>query len=105
MVDTGFHVPEDKLARLVAVPAARNPSLWDVTKKPTFFSGGGGIVSTAPDFLRFCQMLLNGGELDGVRLLSARTVQQMTTNALSPDVRFAGETGRYVGPQVGAHQS
>ena len=46
-------------------------------------------------------MLLNGGTLDGVRILQAKTVQQMTTNALSPNVTFAGEVGKYVGPQVG----
>jgi CubicO group peptidase (beta-lactamase class C family) len=98
MVDTGFHVPEDKLARLVAVPPSRNPSLWDVTKKQTFFSGGGGIVSTAPDFLRFCQMLLNGGELDGVRILKPETVRLMTTNSLPPDMHIAG---REAGPAFG----
>src|SRR5882757_6734841 len=71
MVDSGFSVPQDKLARLVAVPGAQPPSLsvGNVTHPQTFFCGGCGIVSTAPDFLRFCQMLLNGGELDGVRIL------------------------------------
>src|SRR5256886_1369812 len=64
MVDSGFSVPEDKLNRLVAVPGAQPAPLsdGDVGKPQTFFSGGGGIVSTVPDFLRFCQMLLNGGE-------------------------------------------
>jgi CubicO group peptidase (beta-lactamase class C family) len=98
MVDTGFSVPEDKLARLVAVPPSRNPSLWDVTKPQTFFSGGGGIVSTAPDFLRFCQMLLNGGELDGVRILKPDTVRLMTTNSLPPDMHVAGHEA---GPAFG----
>ena len=46
------------------------PPLWDITKPTTLFMGGGGLASTAPDYLRFCQMLLNGGELDGVRILS-----------------------------------
>jgi hypothetical protein len=63
--------------------------------------GGGGLASTAPDYLRFCQMLLNGGEIDGVRLLSAETVRQMTTNTLPPDMRFAGVVGQFVGPKVG----
>lgn len=58
-------------------------------------------MSTAPDYLRFAQMLLNGGELDGVRLLAAKTVQQMTTDALPPDIRFAGIVGGFVGPKVG----
>ena len=101
MVDTGFYVPDEKRARLVdPIPSGR-PALWDVTKPAKLFSGGGGLVSTAPDYLRFCQMLLNGGELDGVRILSAKTVQQMTTNALPPDVRFAGVNGQFVGPRVG----
>ena len=101
MVDTGFDVPEEKRARLVdPIPGGR-PALWDVTKPAKLFSGGGGLVSTAPDYLRFCQMLLNGGELDGARVLSAKTVQQMTTNALPPDMRFAGIIGQFVGPRVG----
>jgi CubicO group peptidase (beta-lactamase class C family) len=100
MVDTGFHVPEDKLARLVAVPGAQPPPLsdGDVGKPQTFFSGGGGIVSTVPDFLRFCQMLLNGGELDGVRILKPETVRLMTTNSLPPDIHLAGHEA---GPAFG----
>lgn len=100
MVDTGFYVPEDKLARLVAVPGAQPAPLsdWDVTKPPTFFSGGGGIVSTAPDLLRFCQMLLNDGELDGARILRPETVQLMMTNSLPPDMHVAGHEA---GPAFG----
>jgi CubicO group peptidase (beta-lactamase class C family) len=78
MVDTGFYVPEAKLSRLIDPPAGGRPPVWDVTKPTTLFSGGGGLVSTAPDYLRFCQMLLNGGELDGVRILSPATVRRMT---------------------------
>src|SRR5882757_8499714 len=100
MVDTGFYVPEDKLARLVAVPGTQPPSLsdGDVAKRQTFFSGGGGIVSTVPDFLRFCQMLLNGGELDGVRILKPETVRLMTTNSLPSDIHIAGHEA---GPAFG----
>jgi CubicO group peptidase (beta-lactamase class C family) len=98
MIDTGFSVPEDKLARLVAAPPSPRPSHWDVTKRQTFFSGGGGIVSTVPDFLRFCQMLLNGGELDGVRILKPETVRLMTTNSLPPDIHIAGHE---IGPALG----
>ena len=101
MVDTGFFVPEEKLVRLVDPIAGGRPRVWDVTKPTTLFSGGGGLVSTAPDYLRFCQMLLNGGELDGARILSAKTVQQMTTNTLPPEMRFAGVVGQFVGPRVG----
>ena len=82
MVDTGFYVPKEKLDRLVDSPMPERPRIWDVTKPAKLFSGGGGLVSTAPDYLRFCQMLLNGGELDGVRVLSEQAVKQMTTNAL-----------------------
>ena len=88
MVDTGFYVPKAKLDRLVDAPMPERPRIWDVTKPAKLFSGGGGLVSTAPDYLRFCQMLLNGGELDGVRVLSPQTVKAMTTNALPPDIRI-----------------
>ena len=90
MVDTGFWVPPEKLARLIAPPAgARILPDRDVTKPTTLFSGGGGLVSTAADYLRFCQMLLNGGELDGARVLSPATVRRMTVSSLPPGIRFA----------------
>jgi CubicO group peptidase (beta-lactamase class C family) len=54
--------------------------------KPALSSGGGGLVSTASDYMRFCQMLLNGGQLDGVRLLSPRTVEIMRTNVLAANM-------------------
>ncbi|HEU0082840.1 MAG TPA: serine hydrolase domain-containing protein, partial [Bradyrhizobium sp.] len=99
MVDTGFYVPEGKLDRLVDAPMPERPRIWDVTKPAKLFSGGGGLVSTAPDYLRFCQMLLNGGELDGARVLSAQAVKQMTTNALPPGIRIFG--GDEVGARAG----
>lgn len=101
MVDSGFSVPQDKLARLVAVPGPQPQPPFansDVGKPQTFFSGGGGIVSTVPDFLRFCQMLLNSGELDGVRILKPETVRLMTTNSLPPKMHIAGHE---VGPAFG----
>ena len=98
MVDTGFYVPEAKLGRLVDAPMPERPRIWDVAKPAKLFSGGGGLVSTAPDYLRFCQMLLNGGELDGVRVLSPQAVKQMTTNALPPDIRIFGNE---IGPLAG----
>ncbi len=101
MVDSGFSVPQAKLARLVAVPGPQPQPPFansDVGKPQTFFSGGGGIVSTVPDFLRFCQMLLNGGELDGVRILKPETVRLMTTNSLQPEMHIAGHE---VGPAFG----
>jgi hypothetical protein len=102
MVDTAFWVPPEKLTRLVDPPAnvPIHPDR-DVTKPTTMFSGGGGLVSTAADYLRFGQMLLNGGELDGVRILSPATVRRMTTNSLPPGIRVANSVG-YVGPQGGS---
>jgi CubicO group peptidase (beta-lactamase class C family)/C-terminal processing protease CtpA/Prc len=99
MVDTGFHVPQAKLSRLVDPAPEGRSALWDVTKPPRLFSGGGGLVSTATDYLRFCQMLLNGGELDGVRILTPETVKLMTTSSLPPDIRFAQD---FIGPASGA---
>jgi CubicO group peptidase (beta-lactamase class C family) len=93
MSDTGFYVPAGtvkRLAELYDYDAAGKqrimgpPLNHDFSKKPALSSGGGGLVSTAADYLRFCQMLLNGGELGGVRLLSPRTVELMHTDML-PD--------------------
>ncbi len=58
----------------------------DFTAKPALSSGGGGLVSTATDYMRFCQMLLNGGKLQGVRLLGPLTVELMRTNVLPPSM-------------------
>jgi CubicO group peptidase (beta-lactamase class C family) len=58
----------------------------DFSAKPALSSGGGGLVSTATDYMRFCQMLSNGGQLDGVRILSPLTVELMHTNVLAPNV-------------------
>ncbi len=90
MVDSGFHVPADKLDRL-AQPApdvytGKTPELIDVTKPATFFAGGHGMVSTPGDYLRFAQMLENGGELDGVRILGLKTVEYMTANHLHSNI-------------------
>jgi len=89
MDDTGFSLPEDQLHRLPTVytmtpEGLRANKVFGVTgtRTPTMLSGGGGLVSTAGDYHRFTQMLLRGGELDGVRLLSPRTVAHMTRNHL-----------------------
>jgi len=60
-------------------------------RKPSFLSGGGGLTSTASDYVRFAQMLLNGGELDGVRLLGTKTVELMTANHLNDSQRIASQ--------------
>ena len=91
MVDTAFHVPDSKIERFAACYAPikddqrglqDDPETSAYRKPPTFFSGGGGLVSTVSDYYRFCSMLLNRGELDGVRLLSRKTVELMTQNHL-----------------------
>ena len=87
MNDTGFWVSQDKISRL-AVPlptditSGKPNILIDVSVAPANDSGGAGGVSTAPDYLRFTQMLLNGGQLDGVRVLSRSTVALMTSDHL-----------------------
>ena len=93
MKDTAFRVPPDKKQRLArlylraqdkksirAAPAGRSAGYFDYESK--WFSGGGGLTSTARDYLRFAQMLLNGGKLDDARLLSRKTVALMTMNHL-----------------------
>ncbi len=90
MSGTGFSVPEkhwSRIAQPAPDPATGKPqAVLDVKRPRRFESGGGGLVSTAGDYLRFAQMLLNGGELDGVRLLSPRTVAWMTADHLGPGV-------------------
>ena len=87
MKDSGFWVPADQRHR-VAEAFANDPDsgaamkLIDVHSKPGFLSGGGGMVSTARDYLRFARMLANHGTLDGVRILSRKTVQYMTSDHL-----------------------
>ncbi|HYL79052.1 MAG TPA: serine hydrolase domain-containing protein [Bryobacteraceae bacterium] len=84
MPDTGFYLNAAQAARL-AHPFAENPLLsGDPTAKPAVFSGGGGMFSSAGDYARFCQMMLNGGELDGVRILSPHAVALMTSDQLAP---------------------
>jgi CubicO group peptidase (beta-lactamase class C family) len=94
MNDTGFWVPAGKLGRLAdgqpEPPNNQKPSMIDVTQPPKFEAGGQGLVSTASDYARFLQMLLNGGELDGVRLLGRKTVEYMTANHLEPSVKTEG---------------
>jgi CubicO group peptidase (beta-lactamase class C family) len=99
MVDTGFHVPPASHARFAAnyVPDAKGGLLlYDDPTKSRYLrpenvtSGGGGLVSTAGDYLRFCRMMLNGGELEGARLLGVKTVEYMTTNHLAGDIAAMG---------------
>jgi len=84
MKDTGYWVKPDAISRLAKPDAQSNLPFADPTQKPAVFSGGGGMFSTAGDYARFCQMMLNGGELEGVRLLSPKTVALMTSDQLPP---------------------
>lgn len=110
MDDTAFSVGADDLDRLAALYSLtpegelhRNASFGAAaTRAPTFLSGGGGLVSTAADYHRFTQMLARGGELDGVRLLSPRTVAFMTRNHLPGNVDL--ETfGRPISAESAVH--
>ncbi len=90
MTDTGFIVPQEKRERFATAykhdengvltsAADRNPAIrW--TPQDKLFLGGGGLVSTVDDYLRFAQMMLNGGQLNGARILSRKTVELMTTS-------------------------
>lgn len=90
MRDTAFHVPADKLGRFAANYARTKdglqlidaPATSPYAGEVTFFSGGGGLVGTARDYLRFLLMVRNGGELDGQRILQPQTVELMTTDQL-----------------------
>ncbi len=98
MVDTGFSVPAEKAARL-AEPFPKDPAtgvdnkLVDVSKPPGNDSGGAGGVSTAADYLRYCQAMLNGGQLDGARILSRSTVRLMTADHLGTTINTSVNPG------------
>jgi CubicO group peptidase (beta-lactamase class C family) len=102
MKDAGFFVPAEKLSRFVTeykfdeqgklTPYLDTNVGRGYTVQPGLPSGGGGMVSTAEDYYRFAQMLANGGELDGHRILSPATVKLMTSNHLSPEL-LAGHFG------------
>jgi CubicO group peptidase (beta-lactamase class C family) len=110
MLDTSFSVPASKVDRFAANYAPQSgspryklfddPATSSYTRPRTYFSGAGGLVSTCADYLRFCRMLANGGELDGARILGPRTLQLMTLNHLpggkdlATMAQNAGETQR-----------
>ena len=91
MVDTGFSVPEEDGRRVTALYTRAadkslrlldDPAKGRLHRAPSLQSGGGGLVGTLDDYARFCQMLLNGGELDGARVLGRPTIELMRTNHL-----------------------
>jgi len=99
MPDTAFYMAPAKLQRVAQLqidPATnKRPEFGnsdDLTKeKVRWFSGGGGLLSTASDYARFCQMLVNGGELEGVRLLSPKTLAVMTSDQVPPHASRVGQ--------------
>jgi CubicO group peptidase (beta-lactamase class C family) len=84
MPDTGFYVSAAQAKRVARADGPMALLAGDPAVKPAIFSGGGGMLSSAGDYARFCQMLLNGGELDGVRILSRKTVELMTSDQVPP---------------------
>jgi CubicO group peptidase (beta-lactamase class C family) len=91
MEDTGFFISDDKIDRFAAsyrrdrdkkLLLVEDPERSRFRQQPAFLSGGGGLLSTTGDYLRFCQMLLGGGEVDGVRILGRKTVELMASNHL-----------------------
>ncbi|NQW82242.1 MAG: beta-lactamase family protein [Polaromonas sp.] len=98
MKDTGFSVPAENASRL-AEAFPKDPAtgltnkLIDVSKPPGNDSGGAGGVSTAGDYLRFCQAMLNGGQLDGARILSRPTVTLMTSDHLGSTINTSTNPG------------
>jgi len=99
MKDTGFFVPAEKLGRVASIyqgdAAAETAMPKDpgISQPPVFPSGGGGLYSTAGDYLRFAQMVLNGGELNGVRLVAPSSIELMRTNHVSDEVKNARKFG------------
>lgn len=99
MGETAFEASPDKKDRGARPqkegPKNEMPAIPDVTLKTVWKSGGGGMVSTAADYARFLQMFANGGQLDGVRLISRKTIDLMTANHLPPDVTMGEEMYRF----------
>jgi CubicO group peptidase (beta-lactamase class C family) len=95
MAETAFHAGPENADRL-AEPFPTDPwtgekvQLFNMLETPVMESGGGGLVSTTMDYARFCQMLLSGGALDGVRIIGRKTLQLMASDHLGPEVKLNG---------------
>jgi CubicO group peptidase (beta-lactamase class C family) len=95
MAETAFHTAAENAGRLAeAFPndpwSGEKVQLFDMLEKPVMESGGGGLVSTTMDYARFCQMLLNGGTLDGNRIIGRKTLELMASDHLAPEVKIQG---------------
>ena len=114
MADTGFSVPMDKRERIVDITVMGADGKLRLDAGPSavhpgamlnpYYSGAGGLYSTAPDFMRLCRMLLDGGTLDGVSILGRKTVEQMMVNHLTfldpPVTQFSDAEGFGLGGSV-----
>jgi len=95
MTETAFHAGAENADRLTE-PFPTDPwsgdkvQLFNMLEKPVMESGGGGLVSTTMDYARFCQMLLNGGALEGNRIIGRKTLQLMASDHLGPEVKLSG---------------
>jgi CubicO group peptidase (beta-lactamase class C family) len=103
MASTGFYVRDADRGRLAEPQndaSGKRPPFFDATQKPKRLSGGGGMVSSATDYLQFCQMLMAGGRLANTRLLAPSTVNLMTSDALKPGIGYAAAIPRFgdIGP-------
>jgi CubicO group peptidase (beta-lactamase class C family) len=100
MNDTGFYVMPENIERVAKPgPKAKWPSHYP-TSPPKLLLGGQGLVSTAHDYMRFLQMMMNGGQLNGVRLLGKNTVEYMTSDHLGSAIPKKGPT-YFPGPGSG----
>jgi len=109
MVDTAFYVPSEKIDRFATnygpnpqggLRPIDKPETTRYSKMPIFLSGGGGLVSTASDYMRFCLMLLNKGKFGDKRLLNTETVEMMTKDQL-PEIAYPIGTGDRAGVGFG----
>lgn len=104
MAEIVFHTGQENSGRL-AEPFATDPwtgdkvQLFNMLEKPVMESGGGGLVSTTMDYARFCQMLLNGGTLDGAGIIGRKTLELMTSDHLGPSVKI--QAGALLQPGIG----
>jgi CubicO group peptidase (beta-lactamase class C family) len=98
MNDTGFWVKPAAITRLAKPDAQSNLPFADATQKPAILSGGGGMFSSAGDYARFAQMLLNGGDLEGVRILAPKTVALMTSDQLPATTERHTPVAMILGP-------
>jgi CubicO group peptidase (beta-lactamase class C family) len=99
MGDTAFEAAPEKKDRGAKAqkegPKNEVPNIPEITLKSTWKSGGGGMVSTAADYARFLQMFANGGQLDGARIISRKTIDLMTADHLNPDIQMGEDMYRF----------